>query len=867
MGDGLMLAAILALVVMIGTPIAAVAGLVMARRLDGEVRTLRRRLGAAELALARLGDEGQRPAPPPPAVKAPAPSAAEPPVAPPPAEASPPRMSTERLLTERWLVWLGGITLALGGAFLVKFSVEQGWLVPAVRVMLGGLAGIGAAGLGHWLSRRPALAGGGVWHVPPALVGAGAAMVFASLYAAYGLYALIGPLAAFAGLALTAAATVVLSLGHGPFVALLGLLGAFAVPLLVRSPEPDAAGLFAYLLILSAGALALLRWRQWWWLARVTLAGAAGWIVLWLAMAWRPGDEAVLGLFLCALFGLFAAFRRGVPGVAPFAHAVDAPMVRQVVAVAAAVVAALAVPVVDTAGYSPMAVALPFAVAAAFLAFGWRDPVFDRVPWLAAALAVLVLAGWDAGLPDLDTVADILERPLPHEAARFVSTALAAAALFAAAGFIAAGRCARPWRWAALSGATPLAILAVAYWRLSTVASGWHWAGGAVALAALLLAAAERIGRRRDEDGMDGALAAYAIAVLGALALAATFALEEAWLTVALALMVAGTAWVDQRLRVAGLRRVALLLAAAVLIRLALNPYILDYPIGDRAVVDWLPYGYGIPLAAFAVAARLFRRTADDVLVAVLEAGTIAFAVLLVSLEIRTLTVGSLAAAGGYSLAERSLDTIAWLGGAALLFVIHARNGRWVPLRGGQALLVLATAQAVYLQALFGNPLLTGAAVGETAVLNQLLPSFAAPALLYALHARVAPTVPSWTRTACAALGLGFAYLWALLELRHAFVGSHLRTGAVGQAEQWAYSALTLLGGVAILVGAIRRNATGFRRAGLAVVLVVVAKVFLVDLSQTSGLWRALSVLCLGATLVGIGWLYRRFAQWGEAPR
>jgi uncharacterized membrane protein len=48
----------------------------------------------------------------------------------------------EEILVENWLVWLGGVALALGGAFLVKFSIDYGLLTSAVRVALGVLLGL-----------------------------------------------------------------------------------------------------------------------------------------------------------------------------------------------------------------------------------------------------------------------------------------------------------------------------------------------------------------------------------------------------------------------------------------------------------------------------------------------------------------------------------------------------------------------------------------------------------------------------------------------------------------------------------------------------------------------------------------------------
>src|SRR3546814_3091397 len=93
-------------------------------------------------------------------------------------------------------------------------------------------------------SRRPlqrAIAAIGPNYLPPALTAAGVASAFGSLYAAYGLYGLLPPLAAFLLLALVAFTAFALALLHGPFLAVLALLGGFVTPLLVaRSEEPTS---------------------------------------------------------------------------------------------------------------------------------------------------------------------------------------------------------------------------------------------------------------------------------------------------------------------------------------------------------------------------------------------------------------------------------------------------------------------------------------------------------------------------------------------------------------------------------------------------------------------------------------------------
>ncbi len=851
----------------LGALVMALAAMGVARGSEAELRYLRRRVEVLEDER-RTAPVTAHPVPEQPPVPVaepipppePAPQPAwepEPILATVTASAPLPEPQFEKILTEHWLVWLGGITLALGGAFLVKYSFDQGWLGPTVRVMLGVVLGLGLIAGGHRMAGRvsPAsLAGIDPSHVPPALVGAGSAIVFASLYAAFGLYDLIGPLTAFVALAAVAAATVLLALRHGPYVALLGLLGGHAVPLLIQTGHPNALALFAYLLLLDAGALVLLRWKAWWWLAWVALGLSGGWVLLWLVDPYTPGDELPLGLFLIALFGLSVVLRHGIRAVSWLAEPVLAPEVRKLVFGAGLTVALLLFLMVSVAEQSTAALVMVFAFCAAVLAAARWDADVDTLPFAAAALGLLTLAGWD--LPNRLISLDMLRPFVPDHAVSFVTTAALLALLFGGGGFAALWGATRPGRWAALSAALPLAVLACAYWRLSSVGVDLAWAAGALGLAGALLLAGERVARWRQTPGMETALGAYAVGVLAALALAATIALEQAWLTVALALMLPGIAWVDSRLRIEGLRRVALVIAAGVLVRLALNPSVLDYQMGTTPVTLWLLYGYGLPMLCFAAAAWLFRRDADDRLVQVLEGGAVLFLVLLVSLEIRELIAGSLDAPR-YGLAEQSLHSLAWLSIATgLSRVRHRVTLSWAAL----GLIGLATAQIIVLQLGASNPWLINEPVGERAFINLLLLAYGIPAVLYAVLFALHRNEPRM-RQLCGAMALVLAFVWMTMEVRHGFVGSRLGRGAVGNAELYTYSAVWLAYAAALLGAGLRWRSESLRHAGLGMLLLEILKVFLVDMAGLSGLWRALSFLGLGAALIGVGYLYRRFVK------
>jgi uncharacterized membrane protein len=56
------------------------------------------------------------------------------------------------------------------------------------------------------------------------------------------------------------------------------------------------------------------------------------------------------------------------------------------------------------------------------------------------------------------------------------------------------------------------------------------------------------------------------------------------------------------------------------------------------------------------------------------------------------------------------------------------------------------------------------------------------------------------------------------------------------------------------------------RYASLVVMLLTVGKVFLYDASQLTGLWRVVSFLGLGLSLLGLSWFYSRFIFVRDEP-
>ncbi|HEY4941452.1 MAG TPA: DUF2339 domain-containing protein [Rhizomicrobium sp.] len=791
----------------------------------------------------------------------------KPPASPPPAASA---RGLEESLTSRWFVWLGAVAVALAGTFLVKYAIDNGWLGPAMRCSLGLLLGLSLAAAGEWLRRRPfqkAFAAIHPDYVPPSLTASGLFIAFTSIYAAYALYALLSPLAALLALAAVALLAVGLSLLQGMFVALMGVLGGFVTPALIVTPSPSAWGLFGYLLVILAAALAVARFRGWWWLALATLAGAAFWPVAWMLGPWHASDEIPLGIYLLLTAIAFFFVRRGwesPEGSRNWLEDIRAlHQPERVVWIAGCLIALLLLLVVDSAGYNPTALVLFGVVAALYLVAGRREGIFDALPVVVAAAALIIVTAMP--LPGHVTLSLRPHAPLvPAQLSFYISAALAFGALFGAGGFVALWGAKRPAIWAGVSAGVPVLILTIAYWRIVDLHVDFAWAGIALALAALCLVAAERVERHRAALG--DALGLYAAGVVAFLSLAATMSLREAWLTVALSLQLPMLSWIHQRIAVRPIRVLAAIVAGTVLIRLVLNYDVLSYALSGTPLLNWVLYGYGIPALSFFTAAYFFRKTALGLLVTLLDAGGLAFFVLLVSLQIRIAVSGSLGLPE-YRLLEESLQSISWLAIGSVLALHHQRRANPVSFYGSRILLGLAALQIVLLQLLAANPVVTHEFIGNWPVIDLLFLAYAVPAAFaFGLSVVFNRGGEREVATAGAIAGFVLLFVYISLEVRHAFQGPILQQAVLNDSELYTYSIVWLIYAVALLALGIVFKQAMLRYASLAILVVVALKVFLLDMGDLSGLYRVGSFLGLGLSLVGIGLVYQRFVFPRPAP-
>jgi uncharacterized membrane protein len=755
----------------------------------------------------------------------------------------------EQRLGGRIFVWIGAVMLALAGAFLVKYSIDVGLLSPSVRVFLGLLLGAALLAGGQWLRKdAPSIA--------QALAAAAVADWFASLFAAVSLYHLIDPAVGFVALAVVTAIGILLSLREGMLVGIVGIAGGFITPAIVHSDTPQPAVLFVYLYLIQLGALVLQHKRGWWQLAGLGIGGGLLWavgMVLWDLGSWSTRIAAIwLPLFLLAtdLTQLWSLYGKGGVAVSR-----EMTITARAASIACFVLMAWWL---TTGGFRVEDWGFLIVIALLHLTAARRFANEELAALVGAAIVVAVFSYWNPFAIDPSTYA-VVDR-----SGDFILIGLLLGAAFGAGGFWFELGAAKPARWAGLSTLGTAFLLGGAYLNLKQADLLLTWPIQAVILAALHMAAAERLNRLRRQDAKyTGALGLHCLAVSGFLALAVPMRLEREWIAVSWAIELPVMAWVALRLDLPWLKRGIWVGGALIVAAVLLS----GFPTGDWIIFNRLLYGIGIPFAGMISTAAILKRTAADretrLLVTVLELAGAGLLALLVGLEVDH-AVGRVVFDSGVDFLRSGIVSIVWAVLALGLHHLHHRERDPAYLTAAGLFTLLACGALIAGGFIFFNPLFDTIDVGSTWVFNRLMMVYAVPAVLLLLIAdqlRRPPEQAGFGDVPARVLGLlalitGF--FWVTLTIRQIAQGPILDAGAITDPEQYGYSAAWTLYGLTLLgLGTLVRSQL-LRYASAVVILITVSKVFLIDAANLTGLYRVASFLGLGLSLIGIGYLYQR---------
>lgn len=770
----------------------------------------------------------------------------------------------ERRFGTQWVVWIGGLALALGGIFLVRYSIEAGLFGPGLRVLFGALLALVLVALGELARRREIISGIAqvkTAHIPSILTAAGTTVAYADIYAAYALYEFLSPAGAFVLLGLVALATLAAALVHGPALAGLGLIGAYVTPALVGGTQPNYWALYIYLAVVTAAAYALARMRLWRWLAITAASFALFWMLAGLfdanAIA-AHAFHAIVGFALASAF-IVAGFLYGPPAERGRFDLVSCGVLAGYLFGTFLLVLANR--------HDAMAVMTLLVLCAATIAVAWRSETATPAIVAAALLALLVVGHWStsdyfvvlhapggllSGLPAVPR----LEGLRLH-----LIFGAAIAVMFGAASYFAQGRVVHPYAaiiWAATGVLTPIITLVALNYGVTLFERSIPFAAIALLLAALFGIATETLNRRAFAPGSAAASAIFACGAVASLALALTFALERGWLTVALALMVPGIAYIADKRPLPMLRQLCIVLTILVMVRIAIDPRIVGDDVGKTPILNWLLWGYGVPALSFWIAGIILRKRGDDYASRCVDAAAITFTALTAMLEIRHLMNDGDIYNPSAGLGETGLQVSTGLAMTIGLEHVRARTHSIVHDIGARIIGTLSFIGILISFGVYTNPMFTGEPVGGM-VFNTILLGYGIPAILMAILARqIRDTRPALVYRIAAVTAIVLALVYLSLEVRTIFHGPVLIGQPTTDAELYTYSAVWLAFGVLLLLAGIALKSQPARFASAAVVILTIGKVFLYDLAGVQGVYRALSFICLGLVLMGIGWLYQR---------
>ena len=786
----------------------------------------------------------------------------------PPEIPAPPRVpdaqpGLEERLGTRWVVWVGGLTLALGGFFMVRYSIEAGLLGPGVRTVLGGLFALALLAAGEWTRRKEdisQIAALPIANIPAILTAAGTAVAFATVYAAYALYGFLVPATAFILLGLVALGTLAAALLHGPALAGLGIVGAFVTPVLVSSEKPDFWALYIYLAIVTAAAFGLARVKLWRWLAVTTI----GFALLWTFPGLGPsliGPHAfhVIAGFILAALLVVCGFMFGPDA--------EEGQIEPISSGALAAYLLGATLIVLTGAHADPAMITFALLVAGTLFVAWRTEAATAAVAIAAGFVFVVFAEWVIRAnPDMLVLPG---GPLPGIGPAAtdgsVSLHLVTAAIFAAgfgiAGFLAQGRSNNPQIpviWSAASVFTPLALLVALCARIAHLDRSIPFAILAVLLAAAFAAATEILSKREDRPGLQASIALYATGTLAAMALALTFALEKGWLTIALALMSLGTAWISLQRPIPFLRALAAILAGIVVLRIGYEPRIVGSASAPRrsstgccGAMAYRRCASGAEASSCAATATTRRCVRWRPPPSCSRCCWRSWRSATSSITAMSIARAPVSPRSRCRSASHSRWRSDWSG------CVCARAASCTS-TGAILLTLIAGGATVLGLFMLDNPLIWRIDVGGV-VFNLLLLGYALPAVLALLLSyAVAGHRPSSYANTIAAGALVLALAYVTLEIRRLYHGPVLSEGPTTGAEQYTYSIAWLVFGVLLLGVGILFNSQRARLASAVVIALTILKAFLIDMSQLTGFYRALSFMCLGVVLVAIGWLYQR---------
>ncbi|PCJ67559.1 MAG: hypothetical protein COA58_00035 [Bacteroidetes bacterium] len=206
------------------------------------------------------------------------------------------KSNIEKFIGENLINKIGIIITVLGVAIGAKYSIENGLISPSTRIILGYVIGIGLLGFGMKLKTK-------YESYSSVLVSGAMTILYFITFLGYSLYDLFPQLFAFGLMLVFTGFTVYAALNYKKqIIALLGLVGAYAVPFLLSTGSGRVDILFSYMAIINTGILVISLKQNW----KLLYNAAFGltWLIYlaWMLLSYSENEHFVLAFTFALLF-------------------------------------------------------------------------------------------------------------------------------------------------------------------------------------------------------------------------------------------------------------------------------------------------------------------------------------------------------------------------------------------------------------------------------------------------------------------------------------------------------------------------------------------------------------------------------------
>ena len=762
-----------------------------------------------------------------------------------PAFSKTPRKSIdwERMIAANWMVWAGGLALAIGGLFLVRIAIDAGYFGPAQRVIAAALFGGGLIAAAIRASGAPlvAEAENAVRFLPQILAGAGIVSLYGACIGAGLIYGFVPPLIALGLVVLVSLVAVGLSLRFGSMLAALGLSGAYVAPLLTGAESGSVVPLLPYFAVVTGAGLTMVRLQGWRFLSWLTLIGAG----LWGLIAVGGRDE------LTPLAVPAYALALAVIGLIYGAHEARKPLLtlqqpgdaKRMLAgfgssqFAAYLFFALAGGLILLTGLERSADIPVTGVLALFGGLGlyasWQHPGYGLMTPLAGLATLTCLLLWQIDAPPL------------------IYACLAAGLSFGLGGTFVMSRPDVKAPVAATAALMPPAALFIAFWREGELVPHFSW-GLAALLIAVVLGTVLDVMRRKDAGlkSHPGAAASYALGAVLSLALAPFLVLSGLWLGAAMAVTAGAVALILRRFDLPLLRFVGPLIAALATALLIRPGMLMGVEISTVPILNEMTFGFGIAILALIGGGWLAR--AHKPVRQAYEGATLILGFSLIGLTIRHIAGNGVLNGPFDGIGEASAYAIAYFG-MATSFAWRFGGKGWFWRAAEYAAFAIGCVGILVAVSELGL-----APLGDLPIANLLLPAFALPAtLLVGYAAGLRRTGRNRGATMIGALAMLLGFVWVTLEVARG-IGDPMLRDWYGS-DAWAYSPAWIAYAFALLFWGVWKTRASARYASLGILILAIGKVFLIDMAALEGTARAVSFIGLGAALISVALFYQRY--------